>query len=476
MMRIHLCYYFVKVLREIDPSDRLLESVTDPVRAYLRGRNDTVRCIITRYATRVVCCIHPQSHSSYTWLLLLLLLYSLTDEESGGDLYEELRRQDARPLEQSQLDSDDETDPPDLDWVPPPSLSKQRHSFLGTGSKGGDILSMLVSIYGSKELFVNEYRLMLADKLLANMNYNTDKELHTLELLKLRFGEMSMRQCEVMIKDVDNSKRTITSIHSMIQTNQGDDEGKHVVVDAAIVSHIFWPALQKEPLKHHPRIQSELDEFSEEYGKLKNPRRLVWLNQLGNVDLELDVVEDGTTVTRTFSCPPLLATLISHFADKETWTAQDLSNETGIPEHVVQKKMLFWVHNRVVKFATGQDGDAYYELPTMEAWKEAEAGPDRAAAAAMHDEDGHDGLAVSRGAHEEEEVQVYESFITVMLTNRQLPLDSIHTMLQMMVTSGSDHKYNKTPQQLSVFLQQLCKQEKIECGPDGMYKLVKKDK
>ena len=53
MMRIHLCYYFVQVLREIDPSDRLLDSVTDPVRAYLRGRNDTVRCIITRYATRV---------------------------------------------------------------------------------------------------------------------------------------------------------------------------------------------------------------------------------------------------------------------------------------------------------------------------------------------------------------------------------------------------------------------------------------
>jgi anaphase-promoting complex subunit 2 len=108
----------------------------------------------------------------------------------------------------------------------------------------------------------------------------------------------------------------------------------------------------------------------------------------------------------------------------------------------------------------------------MEAWQEADR-----AAAAMHDEDAHDGLAVSQGAHKEEEVQVYESFITFMLTNRQLlTLASIHTMLQMMVTSGSDHKYNKTPQQLSVFLQQLCEQEKIECGPDGMYKLLKKDK
>jgi anaphase-promoting complex subunit 2 len=38
----------IKVLREIDPSDRLLDVVTDPVRTYLRGRSDTVRCIITR--------------------------------------------------------------------------------------------------------------------------------------------------------------------------------------------------------------------------------------------------------------------------------------------------------------------------------------------------------------------------------------------------------------------------------------------
>jgi hypothetical protein len=35
---------------------------------------------------------------------------SLTDEEAGGDLCEELRRQDARPLEQAHFDFDDETD------------------------------------------------------------------------------------------------------------------------------------------------------------------------------------------------------------------------------------------------------------------------------------------------------------------------------------------------------------------------------
>ncbi len=164
----------IKVFRVIDPSDRLLQVVAEPVRSYLRQRQNTVRCIIT----------------------------SLTDSEVGGDLYEELRRQDARPLEHGDIDPDDEEEPPDMSWVPPPPISKERGDFLATGTQGtsGDILSMLVSIYGSKDLFVNEFRLMLADKLLANLTFDTDQEVHTLELLKLRFGDISMRSCEIMIK------------------------------------------------------------------------------------------------------------------------------------------------------------------------------------------------------------------------------------------------------------------------------------
>jgi anaphase-promoting complex subunit 2 len=44
---------------------------------------------------------------------------------------------------------------------------------------------MLVGIYGSKELFVNEYRVMLAEKLLNKSDYDTDRDIRTLELLKV---------------------------------------------------------------------------------------------------------------------------------------------------------------------------------------------------------------------------------------------------------------------------------------------------
>jgi anaphase-promoting complex subunit 2 len=59
-----------------------------------------------------------------------------------------------------------------------------------------DIISMLVGIYGSKELFVNEYRVMLAEKLLNKTDYDTDRDIRTLELLK------------VHLKFIDKEKQT----------------------------------------------------------------------------------------------------------------------------------------------------------------------------------------------------------------------------------------------------------------------------
>lgn len=53
-------------------------------------------------------------------------------------------------------------------------------------SSGLDTLALLVSIYGSTDLFIVEYRALLADKLLSNTTYATDSEVANLELLKIR--------------------------------------------------------------------------------------------------------------------------------------------------------------------------------------------------------------------------------------------------------------------------------------------------
>lgn len=438
----------IKVLREMDPSGELLQVITQPVRDYLKGRSDTIRKIIS----------------------------SLTDEENGGELYDELRRQDAKPLEEAQLDDEDDEEPPTFDWIPPPSILTRRGVITGqvgrvtsSSRRAGDILSMLVGIYGSKDLFVNEYRIMLADKLLGNTDFNTDKEVHNLELLKLRFGEISMRQCEVMIKDIDDSKRIHTNIRSTIESSSTGIEAP--VVDAAIVSHIFWPALTSIPIKNHPRIQSKLDQFSAEYAKLKNPRRLVWMKQLGMVELEVEVYEkdeDGNLVThaKDVSCTPAHATLLSHFEDRSEWTSAMLSDETEMPEDMVRKRMGFWVNQRVITSKHVGDNVHYTLISASEA--------DSNDQSFTHHEDEDQEQAVSIGRAKEEEMKAYESYIVGMLTNLgQLPLDRIHSMLKTFV-AGSDHKYEKTPQQLAFFLQQLCREEKLECSPDGLYTILKK--
>lgn len=66
---------------------------------------------------------------------------------------------------------------PDPVKVDPSKSSRNRRKF--------DILGMMVNIIGSKDQLVNEYRVMLAEKLLNKSDYDIDSEIRTLELLKV---------------------------------------------------------------------------------------------------------------------------------------------------------------------------------------------------------------------------------------------------------------------------------------------------
>lgn len=56
-----------------------------------------------------------------------------------------------------------------------------------------------------------EYKELLGERLLSCPSYATSKEQHTLELLKTRFGAASLAHCEVMLQDINDSKRTNTN-------------------------------------------------------------------------------------------------------------------------------------------------------------------------------------------------------------------------------------------------------------------------
>jgi anaphase-promoting complex subunit 2 len=143
----------IKALRVVDSTDLLLNFVSRPVRQYLLERKDTVRCITI----------------------------SLT-ENTDSNLHGELRKGGA-VFVGDVLDEEDDA-PPSENWMP-----RKRNPLLvdTTKSRSNDILAALVSIYGSADVFVQEYRILLAEKLLSNTNYNIDQELATVELLKIRY-------------------------------------------------------------------------------------------------------------------------------------------------------------------------------------------------------------------------------------------------------------------------------------------------
>lgn len=46
-------------------------------------------------------------------------------------------------------------------------------------------------------------------------------QLHNLELLKLRFGESRLHECEIMLQDLSEARRLNTNINKTLQSKEG---------------------------------------------------------------------------------------------------------------------------------------------------------------------------------------------------------------------------------------------------------------
>jgi anaphase-promoting complex subunit 2 len=150
----------IKAFRVVDSTDLLLTYAALPIRKYLKKRKDTIRCIVAS------------------------LTKDYTDDPSPTDLKIELKN--GKSLEFG-IDEDDEENGPGENWEPKKREKDLTNSMSYSNRSGLDVLAILVSIYGSTDLFIVEYRNILADKLLLNFTYFTDNEVANLELLKLRF-------------------------------------------------------------------------------------------------------------------------------------------------------------------------------------------------------------------------------------------------------------------------------------------------
>ena len=103
---------------------------------------------------------------------------------------------------------------------------------------------------------------MLSNRLLSQFSYHTEREIRNLELLKCRFGETSLQQCEVMLKDISDSKRINNAILGEDQPEgKGLLAGRPFPVNAIILSAQFWPQFKDQENLQLPKEVPPLFDF-----------------------------------------------------------------------------------------------------------------------------------------------------------------------------------------------------------------------
>lgn len=444
----------IRTLRFLDPSGVILENVSDPVREYLRRRPDTVRCIVS----------------------------GMTGD---GDLYEELER----GLSKRRKDGDGDVDMDsgennmngnvgylededclsidgdfgaDMDvdpgvyirWEPEPIDAPRRD---GKWRSGGDAIATLVTIYGSSEQIVNEYKGLLADKLVSSFDLDLERECRILQLLTERFGKEAMHACSIMLNDVKDSRATL----AVAQSEQKDVDRALSKFDATIISKEFWPKMVGEAgFRATGELEKQMELFGTTFAELKLPRKLVWQYGLGVISVTL-TFEDGREVEATVS--PIQATILSHFADQKQQNVKELQEKMEVEDtSLFQRKIQGLANQGLIRNV--DSSNTVYETVEQGGDLEYKGGLIEDERGDLDDGDNADQRA------EDAEMAVYESYIMAMLQNlKQLPLEQIHSMLQRFVQTPV---YDKTQAQLASFVGQLVDKGKVEVSA-GMYRVAK---
>lgn len=326
----------IKALRALDPTGLILQLVTEPVRQYLKSRDDTVRCIVT----------------------------ALTDEDHNSELNREMIKSGSQAnendadgkggtVEMNLPNEGEKCTPSNFELWKPDPIKLNSTDDLMKSSRFSDIVSILVNIYETKDLFVEEYQKLLSQRLLNKYEEcNLDSELRNLELLTMRFSDCELHRCEVMLKDVQTSKRINKRILSGDIRDHKLENFKNI--DVLIVSSPFWPdkfspmaSLSDEApeVKFPPEIEAAMTAYTQAFESIQASRTLHWRHHLGQVNLDLTI----SGKTQNFVVTPLHASILYLFKEKKSWKLADLMHKTSLPAATLRSRLALWQRNGIIR-------------------------------------------------------------------------------------------------------------------------------
>ena len=189
--------------------------------------------------------------------------------------------------------------------------------FISQKRRKNDIISTLINIYGSQEQFLKVYKQMLDQRILTKPAASYTDELRNLELMKCRFGEDSLHQCDVMLRDIKDSHRLNQMIRAEAKTAQnlkGNGSGSGLLLlplncmQTNIISPNLWQQAENfdeatEGFRLPANLAPSFEQFNRMYQQVKQRRLLRFKSNLGSVRLTLHF--EGGTVSETFNVTPL---------------------------------------------------------------------------------------------------------------------------------------------------------------------------
>ncbi|KAH6854600.1 hypothetical protein B0I37DRAFT_362440 [Chaetomium sp. MPI-CAGE-AT-0009] len=394
------------------------------------------------------------------------------------------------------------SDDADLDWADPSWLPDpiDAGAHYKRPRRSEDVIGTLISALGSEDAFIKEFAAVLAERLLLPppssggnpAQQRFEQELRVLELLKRRFGEASLQGCDVMIRDVVDSRRVDAAISRRgermgreslegMGSAEGVELGTRDGIDyhARILSRLFWPGLEREHFLLPAVVVQQQERYEAGYEGLKSRRKLTWLNQLGQARVEIELGDRTVTV----DCSPVEATVVYAFqeggdcgAGAVQKSVEELYEQLQMDEDLITAALQFWAGKGVLRRVAGAaSNNTYVVAETLNEPAAGAAAPDAAVDQPMEEEESAAAAAGAAkqgmSAKERERRDMYWRYIQGMLTNASasMPLAQMAMMMKMLIADG----FPWSNEELQDFLGEKVAEGAMEVV-GGKYRLIRK--